>query len=497
MIPNNKTIKYSILVFGLIAYTFAGLNWNVGIAAWVAPVLLLYYSKNSNWTGLLILYLGLAFTLAISKSAENLSGYFFIYITTGLSYGLVHILPYVAEKLLVKKGVRFYSTLVFPSAIVVTEFALSLGIGIWGNGAIAQYHNSNLIQITSLFGVFGISFQIAWLASILNWVAKNGLKTKRLWMGLAIYGISIVSVLLFGLIRKHSPPITEETVKVAAIVGETDIHQVFEDWEDEIIGLSKNKNQEIPANVYSDSSALGSLIARTDEALSYGAEIVVWNEISLLLQSSQVDSLVEKIKELCMKYRAFVLIAVLEKNSGDQPKPFNNKSILVNPGGEISWEYLKHFLNPLEGLVINKGGGPIPYVETEFGRIANAICSDLDLTAYISQIGKESVDILLVPAYDWEAVTPYHAHMAAFAAIQYGVNIVRANGKGITAFYNNRGNLLEQSNTFTSDSKITYAELPLTKATTLYSLIGNLFVYLLMLFLLAIVGLIISRRIDL
>ncbi len=198
-----------------------------------------------------------------------------------------------------------------------------------------------------------------------------------------------------------------------------------------------------------------------------------------------------------MKYRAFVLIAVLEKNSGDQPKPFNNKSILVNPGGEISWEYLKHFLNPLEGLVINKGGGPIPYVETEFGRIANAICSDLDLTAYISQIGKESVDILLVPAYDWEAVTPYHAHMAAFAAIQYGVNIVRANGKGITAFYNNRGNLLEQSNTFTSDSKITYAELPLTKATTLYSLIGNLFVYLLMLFLLAIVGLIISRRIDL
>ena len=372
MIPSNKAIRYSILVLGLIAYALSGLNWNVGIAAWIAPVLLLYYSKNSNWTGLLVLYLGLAISLALSKSAENLSGVFFIYITTGLSYGLVYILPYVAEKLLVKKGYRFYSTLVFPSAVVAIEYALSQVIGIWGNGAIAQYHNSNLIQITSIFGVFAISFLVAWLASVLNWVAKNGLKAKRLWMGLAIYGISIVTVLLFGFFRKKSPPVAGESVKVAAIVGETDIQQVFEDWKDEIIELSKNKNQDVPANVYSDSSALGSLIARTDEALSNGAEIVVWNEISLLLRSSQVDSLVERIKELCMKYQAFVLIAVLERNSGGQTKPFNNKSILVNPGGEISWEYLKHFLNPLEGLVMNKGGGPIPYVDTEFGRIANA-----------------------------------------------------------------------------------------------------------------------------
>ena len=496
MIQNNKAIRYSILVPGLIAYAFSGLNWNVGIAAWIAPVLLLYYSKNSNWTGLLILFLGLAFSSAISKSAENLSGVFFIYTTTGLSYGLLQSMPYVLEKLLIKKGVRFYSTLVFPSAVVVTEYALSLVIGIWGNGSVAQYHNSNLIQITSVFGVFGISFLIAWLASILNWMVKNKVKSKRLWMGLGIYGIVIVTVLLFGAIRKKSAPVTGDTVKVAAIVGETDIHHVFDKWEQEIIGLSKNNDQEIPLDVFSDSQAMESLMERTEEALSNGAEIVVWNEISLLLRPSQTDTIVERIKDLCTKYQAYVLIAVLEKDSGDLPKPFNNKSILVNPDGEISWEYLKHFLNPLERLVINKGSGPIPYIDTEYGRIANVICSDLDLSAYIFQIGKKSVDILLVPAYDWEAVTPYHAHMAAFAAIQYGVDIVRANGKGIVAFYNNRGNVLIQNNTFTSEAKITYADIPQTKATTLYSSIGNLFVHGLIMFLLVMIGLIFSKKVD-
>jgi len=189
-------------------------------------------------------------------------------------------------------------------------------------------------------------------------------------------------------------------------------------------------------------------------------------------------------------------MAVLGKNTLDLPKPFNNISILVTPDGEISWEYLKYFLNPLEGWVINKGNGPIPYIDTEHGRLANVLCSDLDFSPYISQVGKKSVDILLVPAFDWEEITPYHAHMAAFASIQYGVNMVRANGKGIAAFYDTRGNILAQRNTFISGSLTTYADLPLTGTTTLYSLIGDLFVYILLLFLLVMTGLRFSKRID-
>jgi apolipoprotein N-acyltransferase len=198
-----------------------------------------------------------------------------------------------------------------------------------------------------------------------------------------------------------------------------------------------------------------------------------------------------------MRERAFVLLAVLVKEAGDLPRPLNNQSILIKPSGEIAWTYLKSFLNPLEAMVINKGKGPIPYIDTEYGRIANAICADLDLSGYISQIGKKSIDLLLVPAFDWEEITPYHSHMAAFAAIQYGVPIIRANGKGIVAFYGYRGEVLKQNNTLNSDSKILYMEMPLDSTTTVYSSIGNLFVYVLMLFLLIATGLRIGKRTDL
>ncbi|MCJ7680825.1 MAG: hypothetical protein MUP70_08885 [Candidatus Aminicenantes bacterium] len=490
----KKITKYAFLIFGLIAYTFSGLNWNVGIAAWMAPIFLLYFTKNAKWPGFILFFLGMAISSAISKTAENLSGLFIIYITTGLSHGVINSIPYIIEKLLNRKGDKFYSTFIFPSAIVFTEYILSLAFGVWGNASIAQYHNFDLIQITSVFGVFGISFLVAWFASMMNWIVKNGFETNIIRKGLVTYGVVFGAVLMYGGLRTSFSPPESETVKVAAIVGETDIHRVFKEWDDEIIELSKDYNMEIPDIGFSLTSAIESQVEKTKEALSNGARIVVWNEISLILKQSQEDSLLQQIKEQCVRNQAYILIAFLEKNSSPLPKPFNNKSILVTPDGEIAWEYLKSFLHPLEGLVINKGEGPIPFIDSEYGRISNAICADIDFSGYISQIGKKSIDILLVPAFDWEEVTPYHSDMAAFAAIQYGVSIVRSNGKGIVAFYDYLGDALAKTNTLISNSRITYAEIPTKSPKTVYSVIGNLFVYLLILFLIIIVGLRISIK---
>lgn len=493
MIPGKTYSKYIVLTIGLVAYTFSGLNWNLGIAAWLAPVLLLYYSKNSKWSGILLLGLGIAVASAISKSAENLPGIFLIYITTGLGYGLVYTLPFVLEKLLTRKDEKFYSTLVFPAAVVMIDYLLSLLIGIWGHPAIAQYNNFNLIQFASLFGVFGISFLVAWCASIINWVLQNGVKTSRLMKGLAVYGPILIAVLLYGFLKTGSSPVESEEVKLAAIVSNTDIQEVFSDWEGEIRELAESSDLEIPAGVFSELSAVESQIKKTQEALSQGAKIVVWNEISLILQKSQLDALVQQIGKMCKENEAYVLLAVLAKSPDNLPLPFDNMAILLTPRGERAWEYRKHWLSPMERLIINSGDAPIPFIDTKYGRIANAICSDLDFTRHISQIGNKGIDVLLVPAFDWEEVTPYHSNMAAFAAIQYGVSIVRANGKGMVAFMDHHGEVLEQSNTFVSDSEIIYAEIPLNSSSTLYSEIGNLFVFVLMAFLALMIGIRISR----
>jgi apolipoprotein N-acyltransferase len=492
----NISVKYTFLFIGLIGYTLAGLNWNIGIAAWIAPVFLLYYTKTTKWSGFFLFYLGMAVSAALSKTAENLSGLFIIYITTGLSHGAINSLPYVIEKLLARKEDGFYSTFIFPSAVVLIEYLLSLVLGIWGNSSIAQYNHLHFIQMTSLFGIFGISFMVAWLASLVNWFISRGFEKKYLIRGLSIYGAVILVVLIYGTIRTNMFTPRSETVRVAAIVSDADIHEIFNRYEEEIIEYSINDQFDIPENVYSSDAAIALQISKTKEAILNGPTIIVWNEISLILEQSQQDSLLLQLKKLCRESKVYVLAAFLEKNIGTLAKPFNNKSVLISPDGEIAWEYLKSVLNPIEKLIINRGEAVIPFIDSEYGRIGNVICADLDLPRYMSQIGKKRIELLLVPAYDWEKVTPYHSNMAAFAAIQYGTSLVRANGKGIVAMYDFKGNALSRMNTFTADSKIVYAEIPIQSTTTVYSIIGDAFVFFWIIFLLIVVGLKIAKNIG-
>jgi len=480
----SKFIKPIVLIAGLIASTLSGLNWNIGIATWIAPIFLLYYTKNTKWSAFIWFYLVMALSASLSKTAENLSGIFIIYLTTGIFHGIVNSLPYIIDKLIVKKTEGFYTTFVFPSAVVLIEFLLSLLLGIWGNASVSQYYNISLIQISSVFGIYGISFLIAWFASVINWIIKHNFETRIIKRGLGIYALVFVSVIFYGQIRIAFFQPKSGTVKVSAIVSDVDIHKEFEKMGDEIIELSKDYKREIPDTVFSDSVDIESQIQKTGEALKNGAKIVVWNEISLILKKSQKEMLIQEIKDLCLSNNAYVLIAFLEKNDSKLPKPFNNKSILITPKGEIAWEYLKYYPTTLERLIINNGEKIIPCIDTEYGRFGNVICADLDISNVIKQAAKNKIDILLVPAYDWGKITPYHSNMAAFAAIQYGFSIVRANGKGIAGFFNYQGNMISQVNTLISDSKINYAEIPVKSTFTIYSKIGNAFVFLCILFLL-------------
>jgi len=76
--------------------------------------------------------------------------------------------------------------------------------------------------------------------------------------------------------------------------------------------------------------------------------------------------------------------------------------------------------------------------------------------------------------------------MAGVQAIQFGISIVRINGKGVSAFYNCKGKEIASFNTFNSDEKIFTAVLPLSSVPTIYSAIGNTFIYICLAFLIFI-----------
>ena len=485
---NKEIIKTLLLFVGGIGITLSGINWNIGITAWLAPVFLLMYTRNAKWFQMVFFFLVIAVSGMISQTSSNLYHLTSVNIINGLSYGITYSISYIIDKLIYKKEDRFYYTLLFPSAIVLVEFAVSSLIGTWGTIPHTQYAVKSLLQLSSITGIFGITFIVAWFPSVVNWIIEKKDEWRVVYNAVLIYGSILCIVLLYGDLRTRFQIQPENTVKVAAVISETDIHRVAESEKNALSELSIDYSATIPFRVFSDSLAIKTLVTRTCDASKQGAKIIVWNEIALILNQDQKEDLVLEIQSICLKDNVYVLLAFLEECADVNKKPFNNKSILVSPEGKIVWEYMKSFVHPTaEAPIINNGNYEIPIVQTEYGKIGNVICYDLDMNGYIKQAGKQSVDILLVPAYDWEEITPLHSQMACLEAIQYGFSLVRSNGKGLTVICDYMGNTIASTNTLTSNTKIVYADVPIRSVKTFYSALGDLIIYLAILFLIFLI----------
>jgi apolipoprotein N-acyltransferase len=480
----NKTL---LLLIGAFFLTLSGINWYIGIAAWLAPLLLLQYTRNVKWIYILPFFLIVAVSGMISQSCNNLFDLFIIDLINGFSFAIFYSISYLVDKLLYKKGNHFIYTLVFPSIVVIIEFLVSSKIGTWGVVAHTQFSFKPFIQISSITGLYGISFMVTWAASVINWLIEQKTLIQGLRKGGIIYLTLFLAVVLFGFIKLKTGDNNSKNVKIACIVSETDVHTLVADNQETFKRLSDNYQLQVPDELFSDRSLLDSLFSRTQKASDMGAKIIVWNELSLILNQTQKLDLLSEIKAFCKTNQVYILPAFLEYMLSENNKPFYNRSVLLNPDGGVSWEYSKSFLHPYaESPVINAGNYSIPYIDTEYGRMGNVICADLDLPNYIAQAGKNSVDIMLVPAFDWEGITPLHSQMACLAGIQYGFAVVRSNGKGLSAVYDHKGNERSSMNTFKSDEKIVLAEIPIKSKSSIYSKTGEILAYLCFAFLLFI-----------
>ncbi len=377
------------------------------------------------------------------------------------------------------------------------EYLITLKIGTFGIFAHSQYSFHQIAQLGSITGLFGITFLVIWFASVINWIIENNYSITSISRSLLIFGSILFVIFLFGEIRTTIFPPVSKTVKVATVNSELDFQSITEKEQKTLLDLMNNPKMKIPERFFTDEEIINKQIENTDKAAKEGAKIIVWNEFSLILKPQQVHNLSEKIKHISKTNKSYILIAFLEQNSSSKPKPLNNKSILFTPAGEIAWEYLKFHLHPYaEVPIINPGDNKIPYIDTDYGRLGNAICYDIDFPEYTRQTGKNSIDIMLVPAYDWEGITPLHPQMASFDAIQNGYSLIRSTGKGLNVVYDYHGNLIGKMNNLYSDSKILYADIPVKSTTTVYSKIGNVFVYICILFLIFIIVLRFAMKIN-
>jgi len=479
-----------LLFLGFLGMIAFGLNWHWAIAAWLTPVFLLRYTRNSKTLGFLLFVLIATIAGIISRTSLSVFSPPIAYVLNGVFFGISYSSAYFIDRLLYKENCGFYTTFIYPAAVVLIEYLNSFYMGTWGSVAHTQYPFHQLTQIVSFTGLFGLSFIVSWFGSTINWYYENRTNVSSRRKSILIYGGVVLLVFVFGQIRINSFPDDAPTVKIAAISSDPGLQNVFGyDFKALKAYTSKAKGK-IPERIFSDKTVIDQAIKNTANAAQQDAKIIVWNEYSLILNSKQVAALITKIKAIAIQNNAYILIAYLEQNTTSKPKPLNNISILIKPDGSIGWEYLKSFLIPQsESVIINVGDFKVPFLDTEYGRLGNVICYDGDIPNLTEQAGQKSIDIMLIPAFDWKEISPFHSQMSSFTAIENGFSLIRPNGSGSVAVYDYLGKVIAEMNTFDSDDKLLYAEVLIESTTTVFSKIGNVFVYACLLFLILALGL--------
>jgi apolipoprotein N-acyltransferase len=401
-----------------------------GLACYVALVpLLLAVFSSPNWkvtvvcgliTGAVFYTLSLSFMIAVF----GVMGLAFANFLT-LYIPLFAISVYfVAGKIGVKHTFWFIPVFwvgieYFRAEVAVLKFPwLALGY--------SQSPYLWLIQICEIIGVYGVSFLIVIVNSliaywILERVRDNEWKILKPVVAVAIF----ILILIYGVFRyqylpKYKRDSSSRTIPVV----------VVQDW----IGSLEN------------------YIRVTHETINNPTEtLVVWPESAVKEGLSNITNRT-LIEGLVKDRKIYLVFGTYEPT--DEVIRFNNLVVLFSPDGVLLGKYAKRVPVPfIETLVVP--GDKWGIFETPLGRLGILICYEAGFSNLASWlVRKRGVEVLIVPTFEvggWGGL-PYkhHASMMPIRAVETRRPILRSAALGISMIVHPSGKVEGQLDSLAS-----------------------------------------------
>ena len=473
MTKNNYSYIYFLIGF-VFLFFFNG-RWILPIAAFIAPLFLIRFLRYQKpFIGFLfIVVAGWISNIFIWKEMMPMSGFFYYFIMFIMS--LFTALIFLIDRVYAQKLKGIISTLIFPSAYVFMEFIVVSTNPSGSYGTLAHTQTSlPLLQIISITGIWGVVFIITWTSSMINWLWDYSFQKNKITLALLIYGIPLWSIILFGQVRLFKD-IEDKTVRVASINISKD-------------ALHNRLNANIDSLV---EKANTDFLTTCVTAAASGAKIVFGIETIISLHKDKESEFIEKAKDIAQNEGIYIGLPMEVIRKGFPKVRPENKISWISPQGQILFIYHKAKPTPGEG---NYSDGIIKYFDSPYGRISSSICFDMDFPSLISQVNKMNIDIMLVPGNDWQEITPYHTYVASARAIEQGFNMVRAASRGFSASFNYKGQLLSSMNYYETDDLILYSDLPMKGQKTMYSILGDYFAWMCIVFLIIVSVIFIKQK---
>lgn len=490
MKEKSKTVQTIMwLVLAVILSFLADGDTPVEMAVWLSPVFLLRFFRMSKpLKGFLIAIPCLTLASVLSSRGMTLAP-MSVFIVTRLIASVIDLLPFLLDRVLASKMPGGLKTLLLPGFVVAFDFLVSLGSGL-GTWGIQAYGVQDMVwlQLASVTGIWGITFLIYWTASVINEAWENWKSIKEIRKLLISLVVVLTVIYGYGVLRLHETRPVEHSISVAGVTPTPPQREMVRNavglmlMKDSITETQARQVRSLMDQLFQD------LMNRSIKMAKSGVEIVVWSEGAARIFAADEDQYLSQACSAAKENGIYLGLAVIVLKD-DAPflykkaQPFfKNKLIFIFPDGNIAWEHMKATLVPgLEDKITIPGDGILktataPVIPT--GPVTGAICYELDFPQLFRQAGKSGSSLLLAPSNDWAEVKHMHAAMARLRAIENGLAVFRPTSQGISIAVDPYGRIVSQVDYFQGKGGPIAAVLPLESVSTLYSSIGDLFAWL-------------------
>lgn len=499
--------RLALFIAAILAFAALSPKWLLSPLAWIAPALLLILiTPIKPWKGFFLAW-AVLFLAGLISNYKVFPFPLLVSALLTLLISLTNALPYVLSVWLTRLSRSWTSVVIFPALAVSVEYLNSFsGGGTLGSLAYTQAEHITLIQLASLTGIWGISFLLYLGSSIIFWVFTTRDAPGGFRKPIGSFAILLSMILLYGEFR--TGPFSKKAQATIKVAGITDFNiepiltmytETFNKTMDldakeltqtspELVELNKALIQFVERPF--DPKYAGSLRAmdhfqdrmfqRAQTEVDGGAKLVAFSEALMFTVKPIEDSLIAKGRKFARDNQVKILLTMGSFLPGKitiGAKWVENKALLINEHGELVYIFHKNKPVPVvEGSV--PGDGTIPVAHTSHGRIATSICYDADFPALMRQAGKQKADVMLLPSGDWREISPLHANVARFRAIENGFSLVRPVSGAESIICDQFGRVIARRDFFDKGSKSIDATLPVRHVWTLYAGWGDWFAVL-------------------
>ncbi len=391
--------------------------------------------------------------------------WFFYSLYLGFFYGLLF---WLFNKL---RNLAYYEW-TFPFLWIIFEWLRSLGpIGNPGGSlGYSQSGNLPLIQLASVFGVFGISFYIVLINVLIYWLLIK--KTKK--QIIIVLLLVIIIPFIWGSFRFSSfnNQINNETLKIAVIQGNH--------TEDE-----KKEMKNIFA-IRDDYFRLTSI------ALEAKPTLIFWPETITSTLNLAYPDFIAKTKDFCFSNKVNIIFGtpILKNNY------FYNSVVLATAQGISEDKYYKNQLMPFGEYTPFRGIWESFFKLNFLGadytgynskdlikmgeiKLGGGVCLESIYPWHYRELTKKGANLLFVLANDaWffdSSAAFLHLQMSIFRAVENNRYFVQSANTGISAIITNTGKIIKKSNI--EQTEILSDSIKIIPQKTLYYYLGDSLVY--------------------